>query len=84
MKTYLVLAIRRPSFRPEVGAAHHAFLDGLRREGTLVMNGPFADRTGGAYVLRASDLEQATAIADRDPLHVEGCSDLTVWEWDAK
>jgi len=81
MMKYLVLAIRRPSFRPEAGVAHHAFLDALRAEGTLLMNGPFADKTGGAYVLQADDLEQATAIAHRDPLHVEGCSDLTVWEW---
>lgn len=80
---YLVLAIRRPTFRPEIGEAHQAFLADLRREGTLLMNGPFADKTGGAYVLQAEDLEQARAIADRDPLHVEGCSDLTVWEWNA-
>lgn len=80
---YLVLAIRRPTFRPEVGEAHQAFLANLRREGTLVMNGPFSDKSGGAYVLQADGLDEATAIAHRDPLHVEGCSDLTVWEWNA-
>jgi uncharacterized protein YciI len=81
---YLVLAIRRPAFRPEVGEAHQAFLAGLRQEGMLVMNGPFGDKTGGAYVLQAESLEQAQAIAHCDPLHVEGCSDLSVWEWDVR
>lgn len=84
MTKYLVLAIRRPSFRPEVGEAHQAFLAGLRQQGKLLMNGPFGDKTGGAYVLQADDLAQATAIADHDPLHVEGCSDLTIWEWDVR
>lgn len=81
---YLVLAIRRPTFRPEVGEAHKAWLGELRAEGKLAMNGGFTDKSGGAYVLQAADLDEAQAIAFCDPLHVEGCSDLTVWEWDVK
>ena len=81
---YLVVAIRRPSFRPEVGAAHQAWLSELREAGKLEMNGGFTDKTGGAYVLKVHDLDEARAIAFCDPLHVEGCSDLTVHEWDAK
>ena len=81
---YLVVAIRRPHFRPEVGAAHQAFLADLRSEGVVLQSGGFTDKTGGAYVLQAEDLETARRIVARDPLVVEGVSDLTVYEWDAK
>ena len=81
---YLVVAIRRPEFRPEVGAAHQAFLSELRSEGKIEQSGGFTDKTGGAYVILAEDLETARTIAFRDPLHLEQVSDLSVYEWDAK
>ena len=48
------------------------------------MAGPFADRSGGAYLLWADSLEAATAIAHADPLHATGSSELVVHEWSAK
>ena len=85
MKRYLVMAMRRPTFDERVVAPHLAFLDGLRASGQLEMTGGFSDKTGGAYVLvNVDSMEQARAIAARDPLATQGTSDLTVYEWNTR
>ena len=81
MKRFLVLTLRTPRFDPAVIAPHYAHLDALRERGALEAWGPFADRSGGAYVLRAATLEQAQAMAFADPLHLSGASEVTVREW---
>lgn len=78
---YLVMAMRNADFQASAGAAHQVFLQGLIERGLLDMTGPFTDGAGGAYLLRASDLETATQIAHGDPLHTSGSSTLTVHEW---
>ncbi|UPG93259.1 YciI family protein [Luteibacter aegosomatissinici] len=78
---YLVMAIRNPAFQASAGEEHQVFLKDLIARGLLDMTGPFTDGTGGAYLLRAADLETATQIAHGDPLHVSGSSTLTVHEW---
>lgn len=78
---YLVMAMRNPGFQVAAGEDHKAFLATLAERGLLDMTGPFTDGTGGAYLLRAADLETATQIAHGDPLHVTGSSTLTVHEW---
>lgn len=82
-RRYLVLALRNPGFDPAVVAPHHAHLQRLRAAGVLELAGPFTDRSGGAYLLRAPDLAAATALAHADPLHATGASRVTVQEWDA-
>ncbi|WP_213601262.1 YciI family protein [Pseudoxanthomonas japonensis] len=85
MTRYLVMAMRRPSFDDAVIAPHLAFLDELRAAGQLEMTGGFSDRSGGAYVLvNVASLEEAKAIAARDPLALTGTSDLTVHEWNTR
>lgn len=85
MKRYLVMAMRRPAFDEGAIAPHLAFLDELSDSGHLEMTGGFSDKTGGAYVLVNLDsLEQARAIAARDPLATLGTSDLTVYEWNTR
>ncbi|WP_312766620.1 YciI family protein [Pseudoxanthomonas mexicana] len=82
---YLVMAMRRPSFDDAVIAPHLAFLDELRAAGQLDMTGGFSDRSGGAYVLvDVASLDEAKAIAARDPLALTGTSDLTVYEWNTR
>ncbi|WP_101926595.1 MULTISPECIES: YciI family protein [Luteimonas] len=82
---YLVLAMRRPDFNPAVGPPHAAFLESLRAEGQLVMTGGFSDGSGGAYLLRnIESLEAAQAIVARDPLVLQGASELTVHEWNVR
>jgi len=85
MTRYLVMAMRRPSFDDAVIAPHLAFLDELRAAGQLEMTGGFSDRSGGAYVLvNITSLDEAKAIAARDPLALTGTSDLTVHEWNTR
>lgn len=84
MNRYLVLALRKPGFDPAVVEPHHAYLDRLRAQGQLELTGPFTDKSGGAYLLRAESLEVALAIVHTDPLHLSGASEMTVWEWNAK
>ena len=49
------------------------------------MTGGFSDRSGGAYVLvNVSSLDEARAVAARDPLALTGTSDLTVYEWNTR
>ena len=82
---YLVLLMRRPGFDERLVAPHIAFLDELRADGLLELNGGFSDRSGGAYLLRGiASLEEAEAIVARDPLAVHGASDIVVHEWLAR
>lgn len=84
MHRYLVLTLRTPNFQPSIIEAHYTFLHRLRSEDKLELAGPFTDRSGGAYLLKANDLEEAQALAFADPVHTSGSSVVTVHEWDAK
>ncbi|MDR5858381.1 hypothetical protein FZZ93_00220 [Halomonas eurihalina] len=84
MLRYLVTTFRTPQFDPSVIEAHYAFLDDLREKGQLELAGPFTDKSGGAYLIRAADLEEAKAIAFSDPVHISKSSIVTVYEWNAK
>jgi uncharacterized protein YciI len=63
---------------------HYAFLGDLRADGLLELAGPFADGSGGAYLLSASSLDEARTIASRDPVHQLGASSVSVQEWQAR
>jgi uncharacterized protein YciI len=84
MNRYLVLAMRRADFDAAVVPLHQQFLDDLRAQGRIELSGPFGDRSGGAYLLRADDLAQAQAIVHRDPAHTSGGWDITLYEWVAR
>ncbi len=84
MSLYLVTTFRTPQFRAAVLPAHNAFLESLRQQRKLELAGPFTDKSGGAYVIRASNLDEAKALAFRDPLHTTNCSTVTVYEWNAQ
>ena len=82
---YLVVLMRRTGFDERLVAPHIAFLDELRADGLLELNGGFSDRSGGAYLLRGiASLEEAEAIVARDPLAVHAASDIVVHEWLAR
>lgn len=81
MNRYLVLLMRRPQLDPAIVPLHQQFLDELRAQGRNEMNGPFGDKSGGAYVLRAESLVEALAIVHRDPAHASGGWEITVHEW---
>ena len=80
---YLVITIRGSNFDAAVVPAHYEFLQSLRDRGVLEQAGPFTDKTGGAYVLRAQSLDDARTLAEQDPLKLRNCSTVTVHEWNA-
>ena len=81
MRRYLVLTLRTMQFDPAVIVPHREHLDRLRACGQLELSGPFADLSGGAYIVRATSLDEAQAIAFSDPVHVSGSSRVMVYEW---
>lgn len=83
-KRYLVMTFRKPGFDGGLVAPHLAFLEQLRAQGKLEMTGGFSDKSGGAYLLRVGDLEEARAIADADPLNARNGSTITVYEWNTR
>jgi uncharacterized protein YciI len=84
LNRYLVLAMRRAQFDVAVVPLHQQFLEDLRAQERIELSGPFADKSGGAYLLRADDLAQAQTIAHRDPAHTSGGWDITLYEWHAR
>jgi len=81
MNRYLVLLMRRPDLDPAVVPQHLAYLDRLRETGRIELSGGFSDKSGGAYLLHAGDLAEATSVAHDDPAHRSGGWDVTVHEW---
>lgn len=81
---YLVTTIRTPQFQASVIQDHYQFLDLLRAQGRLELAGPFTDKSGGAYILKAQTLEEARTLALSDPVHTTHSSVVTIYEWDAK
>jgi len=84
MYRYLITTFRTPRFDPSVIEAHYAFLDGLKQRGQLELAGPFTDKSGGAYLIKAANLEEARSIAFSDPVHTSQSSVVSVYEWNAK
>jgi uncharacterized protein YciI len=73
--------MRLPQFDSEQIGPHRDFHDALREQGRLELAGGFSDKSGGADVLRAVDLEEARVLAFGDPLHITGSSRVDVYEW---
>ncbi len=84
MKRFLVTVMRNPGFDAGLIPAHAAFLEDLRKRECLEMAGPFADASGGAYLLLAEDMPAAEATAFADPLHKTRASTIHVREWNAR
>ncbi len=80
-RKYLVMAMRTPKFDDSVIEPHRTFLQDLLAEGRLQESGGFTGGTGGAYVIIAETLADATTIVHSDPLHTTGASELMVHEW---
>lgn len=78
------MTFRKPSFKVSVVEGHYAFLSQLRANGILELAGPFTDKSGGAYIIKAENFVQAKKIAFEDPLHLTDSSEVTVYEWKAE
>jgi uncharacterized protein len=83
---YIVLSHSRPEKDAEKERnyeAHRQWLDDQHRAGRLLFSGPTTDGAYGIYVMLASSLDEAKALAATDPHHSEGIRDMEVREWRA-
>ncbi|WP_019123281.1 YciI family protein [Brevibacillus massiliensis] len=68
---------KNSQFRP----AHLEYINKLFLEGKVVMAGPFTDKRGGMVIYRADTWDEALALAQADPVVVEGARSLELREW---
>lgn len=64
--------------------AHLEFLERMVAEGRLYLRGRFPDGSGGLSIYRAETLDEARALAERDPYVQSGARRLDLHEWDMK
>jgi uncharacterized protein YciI len=62
---------------------HRQWLDDQHRAGRLLFSGPTTDGNYGIYVMLASSLDEARAVAAQDPHHARGIRRMEVLEWRA-
>ena len=62
---------------------HRQWLDDQHRAGRLMFSGPTTDGRFGVYVMLATNLEEAIALAATDPHHQRGIREMEVLEWRA-
>ena len=61
--------------------AHRTFLDKYYSNGTFVLSGPQAPRTGGVIIARASRRIFVEAIIKEDPFYKAGLADYSIVEF---
>ncbi|WP_410771766.1 YciI family protein [Fontibacillus sp. BL9] len=81
---YVILLSMNPgkSFNEELIRSHVAYLRELDSMGKLVMCGPFADAPGGMVIIEAENLEEAKALAERDPFVKSGTENYELRAWE--
>ncbi len=65
-----------------VRAAHQSYAQAIKANGGLIMAGAFADDSGAMFIYRAHSKDEAMALAEKDPYHIEGAfesSALSEW-----
>jgi len=83
---YLVLSRSMPERNEEKERnyeAHRQWLDEQHRAGRLLFSGPTTDGAYGVYIMLASSLDEAKAVAAQDPHHVKSVREMEVREWRA-
>ena len=89
---YTVVVLRRPAEAPDLTddeldalqARHLAYRAELRRQGLIVVNGPFDEQSDPSYrgmSIFACDPAQAARLSDGDPSVVAGRLAYDVMEW---
>jgi uncharacterized protein len=89
---YTVVVLRRPADAPAMTdeeldalqARHLAYRADLRRQGVMVVNGPFDEQTDPSYrgmSIFACDPAEAARLSDGDPSVVAGRLAYDVMEW---
>lgn len=89
MELYVVqsTAAAPPDQMQAVLPDHLAYQKQLEAEGKLFLAGPMSDETGeqmqgtGLIVYRAGSLQEASDLADADPMHAKGMRSYTMRKW---
>jgi uncharacterized protein YciI len=63
---------------------HRDWLEEQHRAGRLLFSGPTSDRAYGIYVMLASSLSEAKALAAQDPHHARDIRTMEVLEWNPR
>lgn len=66
------------TFRSE----HLEFLSRNRKEKKIIINGRFADGTGGLVIFKGKSLEEIEEIVKQDPYIRSGARDYEIHEWE--
>lgn len=66
---------------PAIVELHGQHLAELDRKGKLVLAGPLAERHGGLIVLHVTNIAEARAIAEDDPMVRDGYETYEVATW---
>lgn len=69
---YVYLMKNLKPLNEELIKSHVEHLKELKRQGKLILCGPFKDYPGGIVIFMAEDLEEATKIAKADPFISSG------------
>ena len=77
---YMQDAEKNKVMRPD----HIAFLEENASKGNIFARGPFSDGAGGLVIYQAESLEEAKAIAARDPYVSGGARRLELHPWEMK
>ena len=89
LKLFVMLRrTEKPAQIPALLAAHLRWMIEREREGVVFLSGPVAPRQGavaldGMTLLRTDTIEQAEAIAQQDPLVLNGAVSFEMREWTA-
>ncbi len=71
---------KNATYRPQ----HMDFLIQKEKEGKIFARGRFSEGKGGLVVYIAESFDEATKIAESDPLVVFGARTLDLYEWEMK
>jgi uncharacterized protein len=87
MQLWVIMATDVPGkpYANDIFKRHIAHQVELEKKGVLFGAGPFFDTSGkrefGVIIVRASSAAEAKAIADSDPMHIEGYRSYTLHRW---
>lgn len=66
-------------YRPE----HLSYLEKMRNEGHVKINGKFSDGSGGLVIYQAPSYKECEELVKRDPYILEGARSYEIKEWEA-
>jgi uncharacterized protein YciI len=87
LQLWVIMATDNPRkpYANDIFKRHIAHQVELEKKGVLFGAGPFFDTAGkrefGVIIVRASSALEAKAIADSDPMHIEGYRTYTLHRW---